>query len=70
MKFESFKDVCLNFRAKHDLTQKRLREMLGVSHNMVSRYELGISKPTTANRIRYENKMKKREENKNENVSL
>ena len=68
MKFESFKEMCLYFRARHNLTQKQLREILGVSHNMVSRYELGISKPTTANRIRYEDKMKKWEENKNENV--
>lgn len=68
MKFISFGNVCLNFRAKHNLTQNQLTEILGISHNMVGRYEAEINKPTKAKRIRFENKMKEWEENKN--VSL
>ena len=68
MEFKSFKDICLNFRAKHNLTQNQLTEILGISHNMVGRYEAEINKPTKAKRIRFENKMKEWEENKN--VSL
>jgi transcriptional regulator with XRE-family HTH domain len=68
MKFISFGNVCLNFRAKHNLTQNQLTEILGISHNMVGRYEAEINKPTKARRIRFENKMKEWEENKN--VSL
>lgn len=68
MEFISFGNICLNFRAKHNLTQNQLTEILGISHNMVCRYEAGINKPTKARRIRFENKMKEWEEK--QNVSL
>ena len=63
-----YKQKLLEFRAKNDLTQIQLAKILDVNVNMVFRYEKGISVPTAVNQIRFENKMKEWEENKN--VSL
>ena len=63
-----YKQKLLEFRAKNDLTQSQLAKILDVNVNMVFRYEKGISAPTAVNKIRFENKMKEWEENKN--VSL
>ena len=63
-----YKQKLLEFRAKNDLTQIQLANILDVNVNMVFRYENGISVPTAVNKIRFENKMKEWEENKN--VSL
>ena len=61
----------LEFRAKHNLTQKQLAEILQVNVNMVGRYELGISEPTKVNRIKQEQKMKEWENGKNgKNVQM
>lgn len=54
------------FRAKNDLTQIQLANILDVNVNMVFRYENGISVPTAVNKIRFENKMKEWEEKQND----
>lgn len=48
----------LEFRAKHNLTQLQMAQFLGVGVFMIYRYEKGISNPTSANQIKFENKMK------------
>ena len=60
----------LEFRAKHNLTQTQLAKILGVGIHMIWRYENNISKPTSANQIRFENKMKEYEVKKNGNVQM
>ena len=57
--------ILLDFRAKHNLTQTALSDILGVSLCMIHRYENGSAEPTAKNKIVYENKMKEWEENKN-----
>lgn len=56
----------LEFRAKHNLTQTQFADILGVTLNMIHRYERGLSQPSAVNKIRFENKMKEWEENKND----
>ena len=48
----------LEYRAKHNLTQIQLADILGVTFNMIHRYERGSSQPSAVNKIRFENKMK------------
>ena len=48
----------LEFRAKHNLTQMQLADLLGVGIFMVYRYEKGISQPSAVNKIKFENRMK------------
>ena len=60
-----FKEVLLNFRAKHNLSQNQLSQIIGVSVEMIYRYETEKSKPWQKNKIMIENKMKDWEENKN-----
>ena len=55
--------ILLEFRAKHNLTQIQLAQILDVTANMVHRYENGISEPTNKNKIVFENKMKVWEKN-------
>ena len=55
----------LNFRAKHNLTQGDLAKILGITVNMVFRYENGVNSPSKVNQIRFENKMKEYEVGKN-----
>lgn len=52
----------LEFRAKHNLTQKQLAEIIGVTAIMVHRYETRKSEPTKVNKIIFANKMKEWEE--------
>ena len=56
----------LEFRAKHCLTQTQLANILGVTLNMVHRYEKAKSEPKDVNKIIFENKMKEWEEKKND----
>lgn len=65
-----FGKMILEFRAKYNLNQKQMAEIVGVSYEMISQYENGKYKPTARNKIIFENKMKEWEKNKNENVSL
>ena len=58
----SFSKVLLEFRAKHDLTQTQLADIIGVGIVMIYRYENKISNPTAKNKIIFENKMKEWEE--------
>ena len=57
-----FSKVLLEFRAKHDLTQTQLADIIGVGIVMIYRYENIISHPTAKNIIIFENKMKEWEE--------
>lgn len=66
----NFRKRLLDFRAKHNLTQKQLAELFGVHINMIYRYEHNIRNPSAVNKIKFENKMKDYEVKKNENVSL
>ena len=58
----------LDFRAKNNLTQKQLSEIFGVSALMIHKYEASSSKPSSKNKIIFENKMKEWEEKKNESL--
>ena len=58
----------LEFRAKHNLTQRKLANLFEVGIFMIYRYENGISEPSAVNKIKFENKMKEYEVKKNENV--
>lgn len=60
----------LEFRAKHNLTQKQLAEIICIDKNTVHRTETEKTTPTLRNQIMIENKMRKWEEKQNENVSL
>lgn len=62
----NFGIVLLEFRAKHLLTQTQLADILGVTINMIHRYENKKSEPTQVNKIKFENKMKEWEEKKND----
>lgn len=55
----------LDFRAKHNLTQKKFAEILGINQSYICRYECGLYNPTKKNQIIYENKMREWEEKKN-----
>lgn len=56
----------LEFRAKNNLTQKQFADIIGVNVHMIYRYEMQISKPSAVNKIKFENKMREWEENKND----
>ena len=60
-------EILLDFRARHNLTQTQLAELLGVTVFMVYRYEKHINKPSMVNRIKFDYKMKEWEKEKNEN---
>ena len=61
----NFGKILLEFRAKHNLSQKQLANILGVALNTVHRIETDKNKPTKKNGIIFRNKMKEWEENKN-----
>ena len=56
----------LEFRAKHNLTQKQLADIIGVDMNTIYRTETEKSQPTRRNAIIFENKMKEWEEKQND----
>ncbi|MBR5823674.1 MAG: helix-turn-helix transcriptional regulator [Paludibacteraceae bacterium] len=53
-----FGKVCVEFRAKHNLTQKQMAEIIGVSVTMVTFYETGRYKPYKMKEIKFKIKMK------------
>ena len=57
-----FSRTMLEFRAKHNLTQKQLADIIGVETNTIHRTETEKSQPTRRNAIIFENKMKEWEE--------
>ena len=63
-----FGRTLLEFRAKHNLTQKQLADYLGISVMAIYRYENYKYNPTQVNKIKFENKMKEWEESNNENL--
>ena len=65
-----FKQLLLNFRANHNLTQKDLSKIFGVTLNTIHRYESGSSNPSAMHEIQFKDKLKKWEENENENVQM
>jgi DNA-binding XRE family transcriptional regulator len=52
----------LEFRARNNLTQKQLAEIIGVDINTIHRTETEKTTPTKRNKIKFENKMKEWEE--------
>ena len=63
-----FVRTLLEFRARHNLTQKQLADYLGISVMAIYRYENNKYNPTQVNKIKFENKMKEWEESNNENL--
>lgn len=61
----SFGKMMLEFRAKHNLTQTQLADILGVALNTIHRYEHDKYQPSAMHKIQFENKMKEWEEKKN-----
>lgn len=59
----TFAKRILNFRSRHGLTQAEMADVLGVTLNMVFRYEHGTSKPRPANMIRIEKILEGDEQN-------
>ena len=66
----SFSDMLLEFRAKHNLTQRDIAKMFGVCPNMVTRYEKRENDPTAKNQIRFKNIMKEWENNNDNNNNI
>jgi transcriptional regulator with XRE-family HTH domain len=60
-----FGEQLIQFRAKHNLTQTQLAEMLGLSVGMIHKYEQKGSVPTAKNMILINNKMKEYEVTQN-----
>lgn len=61
----NFGRTLLEFRAKHNLTQKQLADIIGVDMNTIHRTETEKSQPTRRNAIIFENKMKEWEDKQN-----
>jgi DNA-binding XRE family transcriptional regulator len=59
----AFGEKLLDFRAKYNLTQIQVADIIGVSNEMICFYEKGKYKPHPKNKIRFEKKMKEWEEN-------
>ena len=59
-----YSEILLNFRAKHNLNQTQLAKILGVALNTVHRIECKKNNPSKVNEIKFNNKMKEWEENK------
>jgi transcriptional regulator with XRE-family HTH domain len=62
----NFGNKLLEFRARHNLSQKQTADIVGVSYEMISQYETGKYNPTAKNKIIFENKMKEWEGKKND----
>lgn len=65
-----FGRTLLEFRAKHNLTQKQLADYFGINKTAIYRYENNKYNPSQVNKIKFENKMKEWEENNNENLQV
>ena len=65
-----FGRTLLEFRAKYNLTQKQLADYFGINKTAIYRYENNKYNPSQVNKIKFENKMKEWEENKNENLQV
>ena len=61
-----FGRTLLEFRARHNLTQKQLADYLGIHVMAIYRYENYKNKPSQVNKIKFENKMKEWEEKQND----
>ena len=59
-----FGRTLLEFRAKHNLTQKQLADYFGINVMAIYRYENNKNNPSQVNKIKFENKMKEWEEKK------
>lgn len=59
-----FSEQLLRFRARNDLSMRETGEILGVSTNMIYRYEIGQNKPSPKNLIIFKNKMEEYERSK------
>lgn len=59
----NYGEKLLEFRAKHNLTQTALAQILGVCVMTVGRLENGYNKPSKMGIIKYDNKMKEWEKN-------
>lgn len=44
----------IEYRERHDLTQRGLASFLGITNKEVSRYETGVSTPSKVRRIKIE----------------
>ena len=55
----------LQYRAKHNLSQRRLADLLGTNTTAIFRWESNKNKPHKANELRLLNKMKELEEKEN-----
>lgn len=60
----SFPELLINFRAKHNLSQKELANILGTRQADISRYENESKAPTRVREIIFKNMMKEFEERK------
>ena len=49
----------LEFRARHNLTQKQAAKIIGVGTTMIHRYEKGLANPSAMREIRFNAKMEK-----------
>lgn len=54
---QSFADKLTLFRAENSLTQTQAAKILGVSPNMITRYETGKAEPSRANKMAFAKKM-------------
>lgn len=62
------KEYLVQFRAKHDISQEKLAEILGVSTSMIGRYEKGLAKPHPKNKVKFLMKMKEWENDKSRRI--
>lgn len=62
----NFGDIVLQFRAKHDLNQEEMAEVLDVGRYMVWKYENGKAKPSKKNKLLFRLKMQEYEKKKGE----
>lgn len=60
----SYGEEILRFRARHNLSQAKVAKLFGVQVNMIFRYEKGKALPSKTHRIRFEEIMKKLDEQK------
>lgn len=54
----------LQYRAKHNLTQKQLADLIGVNNTIIHRYEKGMVKPHKIKEIQISEKLNELENEK------